>query len=169
MDVSRQLDAPAALPPEERILGTHWIGGWPLWDAVGKRKTSCHSRQSNPGRSVLIPSLYRLSYPSSRFCRVFTQINNVHESTAILFREGIYRRACLTLHKELKRSVSRMPSGSNRNRRRKYTEWFKMSAPYFVGTAIKWYGTNTRHPLSAKVGTNSDRRRSLGRYSSLAE
>jgi hypothetical protein len=23
-----QLHAPAALPPEEIVLGTHWIGGW---------------------------------------------------------------------------------------------------------------------------------------------
>jgi hypothetical protein len=26
--VSGQVHAPAALPPGERALGTHWIGGW---------------------------------------------------------------------------------------------------------------------------------------------
>jgi hypothetical protein len=28
MKVSGQLHAPAALRPEEIVLGTHWIGGW---------------------------------------------------------------------------------------------------------------------------------------------
>jgi hypothetical protein len=28
MEVSGQLHAPAALPPEERASGTNWIGGW---------------------------------------------------------------------------------------------------------------------------------------------
>jgi hypothetical protein len=32
MDVSGQLHAPAALPPEKEPLGTDWIGGW-----VGRR------------------------------------------------------------------------------------------------------------------------------------
>jgi len=28
MEVSGQLHAPAALPPEKEPPGTHWIGGW---------------------------------------------------------------------------------------------------------------------------------------------
>jgi hypothetical protein len=48
MEVSVQLHAPAALPPD-----AHWIGGWfgPRvgLDAVERRKT-LHCRESNPGR-----------------------------------------------------------------------------------------------------------------------
>jgi hypothetical protein len=68
MEVSGQLHATAALPPEETAPGTHWIGGClgpragP--DAMVQRKISCPCRESNPGRPAHSPSLYRLSYPS---------------------------------------------------------------------------------------------------------
>jgi hypothetical protein len=28
LEVSGRLHAPAALTPEEKVVGTHWIGGW---------------------------------------------------------------------------------------------------------------------------------------------
>jgi hypothetical protein len=66
MEVSGKLHALAALPPRERALGTHWIGGWvgPRvgLDAVEKRQI-LHNWESNPGRRAR--KLYRLSYPDS--------------------------------------------------------------------------------------------------------
>jgi hypothetical protein len=52
MEVSGQLYAPAALPPRERVPGTHWIGGRVdprsgLDAAVMKRKFPSSSRESN--------------------------------------------------------------------------------------------------------------------------
>jgi hypothetical protein len=60
MEMSGQ---PRPLYPGERARGTLWIGGWvgskAGLDAVEKRKIlSC--RESNPGRPVCSPSLYRL-------------------------------------------------------------------------------------------------------------
>jgi hypothetical protein len=47
--------------------GSHWIGSWldPMADleAMKKRKFSYPCWESNPGRAVRSPSLYRLSYP----------------------------------------------------------------------------------------------------------
>jgi hypothetical protein len=55
--------------PRKRGPGIHWIGAWvgpcASLDAVEKRKISFLCRESNPGRSVRSPSLYRLSYPAS--------------------------------------------------------------------------------------------------------
>jgi hypothetical protein len=56
MEVSGQLHAPVALPPRERALGTHWIGGWvgprAVLDAVVKRKIPSFRREK--GRSRLM-------------------------------------------------------------------------------------------------------------------
>jgi len=53
------------IPPEERVAGTNWIGGWEGsragLDTVLKRKFSSPRRDSNPAHSQ---SLYRLSYPA---------------------------------------------------------------------------------------------------------
>jgi hypothetical protein len=66
MEVSGQLQDPAALSAGERVLGTHWIGGWVVrrvcLDAVEKRKIfKC--LESYPGRPASSPSLYLLVYP----------------------------------------------------------------------------------------------------------
>jgi hypothetical protein len=53
MEVSGQLHAPAALPPGERALGTHWIVGWvgPSVSLQAVEKTKfCPCQESNPGR-----------------------------------------------------------------------------------------------------------------------
>jgi hypothetical protein len=51
MEVCGQLHAPAALPPRERALGTHWKGGWlgprAVLDAVVKRNIPSLHRESN--------------------------------------------------------------------------------------------------------------------------
>jgi hypothetical protein len=64
MEVSGQLHAPAALPPEKDPPGTHWIGGWvgprAGLDMVSKRPSPC--RESNPDRPAHSQSLFRLSY-----------------------------------------------------------------------------------------------------------
>jgi hypothetical protein len=55
---------PGLFTPGERFSGTHWIGDW-----VGLRlglnaveRKILHCRESNQGRPVRSPSLYRLSY-----------------------------------------------------------------------------------------------------------
>jgi hypothetical protein len=57
MEVSGQLHAPAALPPE-KAPGTHWIGGWvgprAVLEAVVKRKIPSPRRKSNP-RTPIVP------------------------------------------------------------------------------------------------------------------
>jgi hypothetical protein len=58
MEMSGQLHAPATLPPRERALGTHWIGGWVdpravLDTAVVKRKIHSPRRESNPRISIV--------------------------------------------------------------------------------------------------------------------
>jgi hypothetical protein len=54
MEMSGQLQAPAALPP-----GTHWIGDWvgprAVLDAVVKRKISSPRRESNPRTPIIQP------------------------------------------------------------------------------------------------------------------
>jgi hypothetical protein len=47
--VSGQLHAPAALPPEERVLSSHRIGGWTLW----RREISSLCRELNPNSSAV--------------------------------------------------------------------------------------------------------------------
>jgi hypothetical protein len=52
MEVSDQLNAPAALPPEKKHLSAiHWIGVWVgIWagqDAVEKKNVSCSYPESN--------------------------------------------------------------------------------------------------------------------------
>jgi hypothetical protein len=68
MEVSGQLNAPAALP-RRKSPGTHWRGGrvGPIAgrDAVEKWKTSYPCRESNPDRPVRSQSLYQPSYPGS--------------------------------------------------------------------------------------------------------
>jgi hypothetical protein len=57
--------------------GAHYIGGWvdpkAGLDAVEKIKLTCPWRESNLGRPVRSPSLYRLSYPGSK---IFNQYYN---------------------------------------------------------------------------------------------
>jgi hypothetical protein len=66
---------PCRFPLWERVPGIHWIEGWVSPragpDAVEKRKI-LHCRESNPGRLVRSPLLYRLSYPDSFYkqCRL---------------------------------------------------------------------------------------------------
>jgi hypothetical protein len=56
--MSGQLHAPAALTPEERAPGTHWIGGWVYpkvsLDDSEKRKFLLH-RDSNSDPQVVQP------------------------------------------------------------------------------------------------------------------
>jgi hypothetical protein len=51
MGVSSQCHAPAALYPEERTPGTHWIGGWvdsrAGLEAGARRKILCPCQGSN--------------------------------------------------------------------------------------------------------------------------
>jgi hypothetical protein len=58
---------PSRFTVGETAPGTYWIGGWlgprDSPNSVGKRRISYPCRQSNPGRPVRSPSLYRLSYP----------------------------------------------------------------------------------------------------------
>jgi hypothetical protein len=62
MEVSGQLHAPAALPPE-RDPGTHWIGGWvgprAVLDAVVKKKIPGPRRESNPTTLLVQPVVQR--------------------------------------------------------------------------------------------------------------
>jgi hypothetical protein len=52
MEVSGQLQPPAAFPPRERVPDDHWIGGWvgprAGLDAVVKRKIPTSRQESNP-------------------------------------------------------------------------------------------------------------------------
>jgi hypothetical protein len=57
--MSGQLHDPAALPPEIRAPGTHWIGGWvgprAVLDAVVKRKIPSPHWESNPRTPIVQP------------------------------------------------------------------------------------------------------------------
>jgi hypothetical protein len=57
MEVSGQIHAPAALPPEKGAPGTHRIGGWvgprAVLDAVVKRKIPNLLRESNPSTPIV--------------------------------------------------------------------------------------------------------------------
>jgi hypothetical protein len=63
MQVSGQLHASAALPPEKETPGTHWIGDWvglrAVLDAVLKRKIPSPFRESNPRTPVIQPVAQR--------------------------------------------------------------------------------------------------------------
>jgi hypothetical protein len=67
MEVSGQLNGPAALTPGERGLSTHCIGGWegPRFglDAVEKRKI-IHCQESNPGCAApcYMDFIYNINY-----------------------------------------------------------------------------------------------------------
>jgi hypothetical protein len=67
--VSGQRHAPAALYPQERTTGTHWIGGWvglrAGLDTEVNEKILCFCRGSNLGRPDCGQTLYWLSYRSS--------------------------------------------------------------------------------------------------------
>jgi hypothetical protein len=60
--VSGQHHAPAALYPEERTAGTHWIGGWvdlrDGLDTEARGEIHCLCRGSNPVRPVCGHKLY---------------------------------------------------------------------------------------------------------------
>jgi hypothetical protein len=66
-----QLHAPAALPPGERAVGTHWIGGWVdprvgLGDVEKRKFLTLPALELRPlGRPAPNQSLYRLRYPGS--------------------------------------------------------------------------------------------------------
>jgi hypothetical protein len=92
-----QLHAPAALPPEERTPGTHWIGGWvnpkagP--DDMQKWKFSTlpwrEVRPSvRPARSQL---LYRQSHSDS--CNSIESAGNEAAGTA--YNESQYTNSCI--------------------------------------------------------------------------
>jgi hypothetical protein len=94
MEVSGQLHAPAALPPGERVSGTHWIGGWvgprAVLDAVVKRKIPISRRESNPRtpivqavaqRSILIQSFHLPLGFSSGLVRSFFDKHFVYSSS----------------------------------------------------------------------------------------
>jgi hypothetical protein len=59
MEVSGQLQAPAALPPGERDPGTHWIWGWvgprAGRDTVSNRKIPSLRRKSKPDYPIVQP------------------------------------------------------------------------------------------------------------------
>jgi len=55
MEVSGQLDAPAALLPWKRALGIHWTGGWVIRGAIDCRIYVRSSKPSSKGN----PSLAR--------------------------------------------------------------------------------------------------------------
>jgi hypothetical protein len=78
MEVSGQLHAPAALPPGERAPGTvldRGLGGPQSRSGRrGEEKKTSPYRQSNPGRLVRSPSLYRLSYPYTFFLKCRSKI-----------------------------------------------------------------------------------------------
>jgi hypothetical protein len=63
MEVSGQLDAPAACTPRERAPVTHWIGGWvgprAVLDVVVERKIPSPRRESYPGTSIVHPVAQR--------------------------------------------------------------------------------------------------------------
>jgi hypothetical protein len=49
MEVSCQLHAPAALPPGERVPGTHWIGEWMgTRDGLGAAGNGDSTRAAQP-------------------------------------------------------------------------------------------------------------------------
>jgi hypothetical protein len=66
MELSGQLQAPAASPPRERDPGTHWIGGWvgprAVLDTAVKRKIPSPRRESNPRTSIVLPVAQRYFY-----------------------------------------------------------------------------------------------------------
>jgi hypothetical protein len=59
MEVSGQLHTPAALPPRERVHGTHWIGGWvsprAVLDAEVKRKIPSPRWELKPRTPIIQP------------------------------------------------------------------------------------------------------------------
>jgi hypothetical protein len=59
MEVSGQLHIPVALPPRERVPGTHWIGSWvgprTILDVVVKRKIPSPRWESNPRTTIVQP------------------------------------------------------------------------------------------------------------------
>jgi hypothetical protein len=63
MEVSGQLQAPAALPPGKEHLVPHWIGGWvdprAVLDTVVKRKIPSSCRESNPRTPIVQPIAQR--------------------------------------------------------------------------------------------------------------
>jgi hypothetical protein len=101
MKMSDQLHAPPVLFSGEIILGARRIGCW-----VGLRfvlqpgewkKVTYPSLESNPGRPVNSPSLYRLTYPDSK------------ENALIVIREiqGKYKADMKKIESELDSDTSR--------------------------------------------------------------
>jgi hypothetical protein len=72
MEMSCQLQAPAALPHGERDPGTHLTGGWvgpraDLDDMENRQILPC--RESNPGRPAPNPLLYKQSDTNGKMFR----------------------------------------------------------------------------------------------------
>jgi hypothetical protein len=87
MGVSGQRDAPAALYPQGKNPGTHWIGGWvglrASLDTGDRRKILRPCRGSNPNRPVRSQTLYCLSYRGSSLATLYrTKLH--HNSTKSL-------------------------------------------------------------------------------------
>jgi hypothetical protein len=63
MEVSGQIHAPGLFTPKERAPSTHWIVSWvgprAVLEAVVKRKTPSHRRESNPRTPIVQPIAQR--------------------------------------------------------------------------------------------------------------
>jgi hypothetical protein len=86
--VSGQLPAAAALPPGERALGTHSLGGWvdprADMDDVEKRKfLTLSGLELRPlGRQARSQLLYRLHYPS--FVTVYFEKKKIENHSFVI-------------------------------------------------------------------------------------
>jgi hypothetical protein len=90
LEVSGQLNTPAALPPGDIAPGIHWIGGWvdprAGLEDVGKKKflTLPGLELRTLGRPARSQSLYRLRYPASRMFQ-FESIIKVSQCVILSF------------------------------------------------------------------------------------
>jgi hypothetical protein len=88
MEVSDQLDDPAALPPYPLYYEAGWAPVMVL-DAVAWRKISCPCRESNPGRPARNTSLNRPSCLKKRKAHILINVGSRDSAVGIATGYGL--------------------------------------------------------------------------------